>query len=65
MDDLIAKFAPPHLHTDPRFHAVLACLLGATIGPHPTASASSSAPTTTSLACGRTVGPKTSAPCPT
>lgn len=28
MDDLIAKFAPPRLHTDPRFHAVLACLLG-------------------------------------
>lgn len=28
MDDLIAKFAPPRLQTDPRFHAVLACLLG-------------------------------------
>ena len=28
MDDLVAKFAPPRLQTDPMFHAVLACLLG-------------------------------------
>lgn len=28
MDDLIAKFAPPRLQTDPGFHAVVACLLG-------------------------------------
>lgn len=28
MDDLIARFAPPRLQTNPRLHAVLACLLG-------------------------------------
>jgi len=28
VDDLIAKFAPPRLQTDPGFHAVVACLLG-------------------------------------
>jgi hypothetical protein len=28
MDDLIARFTPGRLQTDPRFHAVLACLLG-------------------------------------